>query len=402
MLRVVDLWHRLAADDADALRSAAANADPGEVSAVARLRKEWPADLVRIAIDLARAQRALRRKWPDRAERLLADPEGAEMASSELTARHKAARFLSAAHEGPVLDLCSGIGADTIALAESAPDRCEAIELDEARAFMTKRNAGVRCAVQDARKALVAGALLHLDPQRRTGAGARTRWRFDEHEPGPDTIARVAHEALGCAVKLGPGLDREDPVFRSCLPDCEIEILSEHGSLTQAVAWTGLLRSTSGARATLLSDSGTVTFVGEPEHWGTAPVQDAGIGPWLYEPDPSLERAGLLAAFCREHTLATVHPGLGVLHGEPGLESPWLTSFEVLESLPWQPKRVRAALAAQGAGIVEVKTRGKAIDPDAEQKRLRGDGPHTLTVFVLRLGDRREAFITRRTASART
>ena len=56
-------------------------------------------------------------------------------------------------------------------------------------------------------------------------------------------------------------------------------------------------------------------------------------------------------------------------------------------------------LAERGAGIVTVRTRGAACDPDAWQKALRGRGETPWTVFVLRLGLRRMAYAVRRVNS---
>ena len=50
------------------------------------------------------------------------------------------------------------------------------------------------------------------------------------------------------------------------------------------------------------------------------------------------------------------------------------------------------------AGMVEVKTRGKAVDPDRVQSDLRGDGDTTYTVFILRFDRQVRALVTRRVA----
>ena len=70
--------------------------------------------------------------------------------------------------------------------------------------------------------------------------------------------------------------------------------------------------------------------------------------------------------------------------------------YEVLAQLPWRPRKVKAWLQANDGGIVQVKTRGKAIDTDAVQRQLRGNGAEPYTVFGLRLGTPRIAIIARR------
>ena len=71
----------------------------------------------------------------------------------------------------------------------------------------------------------------------------------------------------------------------------------------------------------------------------------------------------------------------------------------MIEELPAREQTVAAWLAERGAGIVTVRTRGAACDPDAWQKALRGRGEMPWTVFVLRLGLRRMAYAVRRVNS---
>ncbi|MEL7484971.1 MAG: hypothetical protein AAFN41_11550, partial [Planctomycetota bacterium] len=97
--------------------------------------------------------------------------------------------------------------------------------------------------------------------------------------------------------------------------------------------------------------------------------------------------------------VGALHPKLGVLTSDERVESRWLTGFRVLERMPWRVERVREAVASLGGGIVEVKTRGGAADPDRAQRELRGTGERTLTVFVLRFGSAIEAIITERDSS---
>jgi hypothetical protein len=94
------------------------------------------------------------------------------------------------------------------------------------------------------------------------------------------------------------------------------------------------------------------------------------------------------------HGLVEIHPGLGLLGGDAKVQTPWLRGFEVLDVLPWREGKVRQTLRAMDAGIVEVKTRGRAVDPDHTQQSLRGRGHRPLTVFVLRLGKVVKAVVT--------
>ncbi len=362
-------WRKLATIEGVQLVERVADGAP-TIAEMTRLRRTWAPEEVAAAIELARARAKALHKWPDR-HALFADVPGIEMASSAHAARWKARRF--AAHSSPALDLCCGVGGDLMALAERGVD-AEGVELDPLRAWMASRNASRPVRAVDAESLDFTGALVHLDPSRRSVEGKRTI-RYADISPGPAFVERIANEAKGAAIKLMPGIHPNE------LPGGEVEYLSEEGRLTQAVLWTGVLAGETATRATMADRA--ISFTGDA---ASTPAYGE-FDTFVYAPDPALERAGLLGAFCDAHALAMPHPHAGILTGPEAIDSPWLARFRVLEELPWSRKRVKAALGAHGAGIVEVKTRGRVIDTDAEQMALRNEGSRILTVFVVRLGD---------------
>ena len=93
---------------------------------------------------------------------------------------------------------------------------------------------------------------------------------------------------------------------------------------------------------------------------------------------------------------ACVHPKSGLLTAANLVTSPWLTPFELIEQMPWRAPRVKQWLSDHDAGLVEIKTRGKAVDPDQVQRQLRGKGSTSFTVFIIRFDRKVNALITRR------
>src|SRR5262245_58322824 len=81
---------------------------------LARLRKLVPAGLVSAAVRLTLARRKAAEKF-ERGDRMWVEPVGVEQATAEPVARYKAGRFQACPI---VVDLCSGIGGDTLALAD--------------------------------------------------------------------------------------------------------------------------------------------------------------------------------------------------------------------------------------------------------------------------------------------
>lgn len=400
------VWQTLAEPAHEKLIRVASETNPRDVAALDRLRKVIPdRELNRAALLLAEARRKAASKFGQRAAALWGEPQGIEMASSLIVARYKAARFAETFAGEHVLDLCCGIGGDAIALAEAGL-RVTAVDLDPVRAWMAQMNAGKNCEsiCADAADAGLwnGGArAFHIDPVRRTEDGARRIYRLEDLRPGVEVLAQIVERCgangkpngvWGGAMKLGPGVDMDEA---AALGAGEIEVISENGRLTQAVAWFGsLARSAGGTRAaTLLSDAGSTTLRGI--HDATVPPV-APIAQFVLEIDDSVERAGLLNTVCTTIGASMVHPRLGLLTADRSIEHPMLTPFEVLEVLPWKAKRVKAALDALHAGIVEVKTRGGAVNPDQVQTDLRGKGYQLLTVFVLRFDRELRAIIARR------
>src|ERR1700760_2403043 len=95
-------------------RLAAAGSQPGASLALAeRLRREYPASLVAVAMAQQDLRLAAAAKF-SRAPEMLFHRAGYEQASSDTVAAYQAGRLRDA---GRVADLCCGIGGDLIALA---------------------------------------------------------------------------------------------------------------------------------------------------------------------------------------------------------------------------------------------------------------------------------------------
>ncbi len=378
------------------MRARAAEADPSDVTAVARLRKKHSAELVRAALHLAEARRKLVRKWSGEppAHDLVADPEGAEMASGSLASAHKAARFARTLPAQRVWDLCCGIGADAAGLVRAGMD-VVAVDRDPLRAWMAQRNAGCGVRAGDVGSLLESGELgedcFHLDPSRRDDAGRRIRYEL--LTPGPEFIEKICRERTG-AVKLPPGINRGtgevDP------PPGEIEYISERGRMTQAVLWTADLARHEVSATMLRPGCNAESIAGEPDGEHACPWADIEDTAWVHTADPCVERAGLLHELCARARTGLAHPGTGLLCADERSDDPMLSAFRVRAVMAWRREKVRDWLRANEGGLVEIKTRGKAADTDKEQKALRGDGGTPFTVFVLRFGQAVRAIIAER------
>jgi hypothetical protein len=376
------------------LAEAAACGSFDSPATVARLREYGSAEAVRAAIELTRARRKAAAKFP-RADRLVADVEAVEQATSHAVARHKASRFIGRGSEA-VVDLGCGIGGDAIGLASRGLG-VMLVDHRPERAWMARHNVAALSgrrpptAAADATTLPLDDAWYTLDPSRRKAG--RRRHRYADYRPGPAFIERLARVGRGGAIKLGPGVELE------ALPAGEVEFITDRRTLVQAVLWTGELAGAP-RRATVVEPPAELTPEAEPivHELAGDPVEPAygEPGAYLLAADPAVERAGLIGRLAVELDAWSIHPRLGLLSRDQPMRSPFGTAFERLATLPWRSKRVKGWLDAHDGGLVEVKTRGGAVDADREARRLRGAGGTPYTVFILRHDRELRAHIARR------
>lgn len=358
-----------------------------------RLRRAFDDGLARAAAEQAILRRRARAKFPA-AGRMYFDSQALEQASAYPVAAYRAARLRGHA---PLFDLTCGIGGDALALAEAAP--VVALDLEAGRLRLARANARaldlagrVHFLQADARRPpwrLPPGAAAFADPARRQD-GRRTR-HPDLGRPALAELLEWAGEAAALAVKLSPAIDL---AALAHLP-CEVEFIAVGSELREAVLWFGPLCS-GRRRATVLPGPHTLRAPAEPE---------LAIGPparFLIEPNPAVMRAGMVRTLGAQLGAHLIDRTIAFLASEsPPPPTPFAACYEVLEALPFQLKRLRAALRARGVGRVTVKTRGSPLEPQALTRSLRLRGDDEALVILTRAAGRPLALIARPWAGPR-
>lgn len=380
---VVDVEYLRSPAGADALRETAALPLTGNtlVADIASARKRF-GDRAAILVETTLLRRRAAAKLANPDSWLFTD-EALQQATAEPVARHRARRLGGAL----VHDATCSVGTELAALRDSAATVIGS-DLDPVRLAMAHNNVdGVDLCRADALRPITRGAVVVLDPARRSGG----RRRFDPRDYAPplDELLDV-YRHRDTVVKCAPGIDFD--AVRGLGFDGEIELTSLSGSVREACLWSaGLAESGVRRRASLL-DTGEQITDADPDDCAVAPA-----GRWIVDPDGAVVRAGLVRHYAARHWLWQLDPDIAYLSGDR--LPPGVRGFEVLEQLAFGERRLRQALSTRDVGAVEILVRGVDVDPDALRSRLRLRGSQQASVVIARIGSggasRATAFICR-------
>jgi len=346
------------------------------------LSHRYPAHLARLALEIAILRLEARDKFPF-AERLFFTRQAMEQASSYAVSSYRAARF----REFPrVADLGCSVGGDTFALAKLAPTL--GVDLDPLRLRMATANLDALGLIART-QLLQADLTLHLplepgssalffDPARRTGQ--RRIFSVQQYQPPLSVIEGWLPRFPEIGVKISPGVDLAE-LDRY---EAEVEFISLHGELKEAVLWFGALK-TAHRRATILPGLHQL-FATQSSPSSAQPIPVTEPGSYLYEPDPAVIRSGLLDVLAHMLGASQLDPQIAYLTSSRLLPTPFARLWVIEDWLPFQLKRLRHYLRQRQVGHVTVKKRGSPLEPEAliHQLRLKGDQERILVLTHLR------------------
>jgi SAM-dependent methyltransferase len=373
-----------------------------------RLRRTHPADLVAAALTQSRLRAKAATKFGADAALMYFTPAGLEQATGASIAVSRARRYARAGVRR-VVELCCGVGADTIAFARAgihvlAVDRdpltCEMLRANLA-ALRLEALVEVRCA--DARELGVdeyqAGdGAVFVDPARRAERGRV--FDPDAYSPSWGFVLDLAGRAPALGVKTAPGIPHA-----LLPPGAEAEWISVRGGVKEAGVYTGTLAScrrratvhraafadmVSGAMADDVASLATDRAIEDDE----APPVGA-VGRYLYEPDGAVIRAHLVGDVAARLDGRLIDPTIAYITADHLVPTPFATAYEVTDVLPFQLKRLRALVKERDIGTLTIKKRGSAIDPAVLRTQLRPRGANAATLIVTRLAGAPTALLAR-------
>lgn len=346
------------------------------LSEFSMLAKRFPRDLARAALTTAILRGEALSKFPQ-AEKMYFTREALEQATPWPVAVHRALRYQGSEQ---IVDLGCSIGGDALALAASAP--VIGLEQDELRAAMAQENGralGVNLAAVQADASALPFRLtprqaVFFDPARRTEHGRS--YSVDDYQPPLALVHDWLEQTDAVGAKISPGVQLEELAGF----DCEIEFVSLDGALKEAALWFGRFK-TAARRATLLKGGKTFTLTAEEQPG--LPLSEPRA--YLYEPDAAVLRAGLVQTVGADLDAAQLDPEIAYLTADTLTQTPYARVWPVLDWMPFQLKRLRAALRERNIGQVTVKKRGSPIVPEELIQQLKLEGEGSLTLFLTQM-----------------
>ena len=350
----------------------------------AELRDRYPADLVAAALTQQALRVAAKEKF-SRAGEMYFTRNGLEQASGEQVAAHSARRF---AGLPLVADLCCGIGGDLTALA-AATQRVLAVDTVCSNLQFATRNAAVYgafgrvspvCAdVRDLRLAGIPAAF--IDPARRAGGH---RLRTGDSQPPLSWCVALADQMKRVCIKAAPGL------AHALIPaGWEAEFVAVGRNLKEALLWSPAFAATP-RRATVLPGGadavGSHTLIASSAVLPPVLVRDP--GEYLFDPNPAVTRAGLVAELAHDLGAWQLDPMIAFLSMDRPARTPFARTLRVVASLPWREREVAAKLRELGVGTADIRRRGLAGDVQQIHRRLGLRGDKNATIVLTRRNDR--------------
>ncbi|MGH3773069.1 MAG: THUMP-like domain-containing protein [Pseudonocardiaceae bacterium] len=351
-----------------------------ELRVGARLRRDYPAELVSAALAQHELRRHAREKFT-RAERMFFTRAGLEQATAEAVARHRAVRFAGAARVG---DLCCGIGGDLLALAGQR--EVIAVDRDPLHLRMAMLNAeayavaeAVTAVRADVREVDLSGIdAVFVDPARRA---QDKRMRAGDSEPPLSWATSLAERVAAVGIKAAPGIARD-----VIPPGWEVEFIADRRNLKEAALWSPAL-ATAARRATILPEGHVLLPL--PGHQ----VEHRDPGAFLLDPNPAVTRAGLDEDLARALGAWKIDPQIAFLSSDVALRTPFARTLQVLDSGPWDQKALPSRLRALDIGSVDIRRRGLAGNVEDLHRQLKLRGTRCATLVMTRVADRPWALI---------
>ncbi|MFF0550149.1 SAM-dependent methyltransferase [Streptomyces sp. NPDC004311] len=396
----LETFRSLLTDEGRSVLAALQHADPAdEARTAAALRREHADELVTAAVEQVRLRRAAAGRFGEFAPRMYFTPEGLALSSHLAVAEYKLLRVVGEMGVVLIDAMCLGGGHDATVLSWS--HYTAAVDPDPLTVEMAAANREVLDAPmlilrrEDVMTFDSQGEAVFIDLKRHPGP-LRGGAAEAGHPPLSWASDRVRTTGLGW-IRLAPDVRRTLPDLAATGAD-EAEWISYGGEAQEAVLWYlgagGDLEPPAPTRVpvrkvTLLPGGASLTGRGLP-HPAVRP-----LGRYLYEPDPAVVHAGLLAEVAEEVHGGPVDPDGPLLTADAPHRTPFATAHRVTDVLRGEDGAEdrgedlrdllrRALPGGHGVARIVLASPGLDVDPEEFAQHLAPGGPDAPTLFLTR------------------
>ena len=116
-------------------------------------------------------------------------------------------------------------------------------------------------------------------------------------------------------------------------------------------------------------------------------------GEFLLDPNPAVTRAGLVQELARLTGTWKIDEQIAFLSADVAVHTPFARTLRVIDSAPWDQKRLPARLRALDIGAVDIRRRGLAGDVAQLHRQLKLSGSRRATLVMTRAANRPWALI---------
>ena len=337
------------------------------------LRKSLPPRQAAAVVTTLKLRQKARTKFPDDANKMLFTEDSLQQASHPLISQYRSGLLEAES----VLDVCCGIGTDTMAFAKNRK-RALGLDIDSIRIAIARHNAGALCAsvefeVADATDILPTGFdAVFYDPGRRDVHGRRIR-DVELYEPPLSLIRNWKTKEL--LVKLSPAV----AYAQLSTYGGQTEFISVDGNLAEALLWVS--RKPAPPMATLIRSD----LMHHMRHDGDEAANISTPKAWLFEPDPAVLRARLVRQAAASLGGSLLDGTIAYVTMDNRVETPWGRYWRILDWMPFSLKKLRRYLVERDVCHVTVKKRGFPMTPEELINRLRlKKGVHSRVLVLTR------------------
>ena len=337
-------------------------------------------------------------KFP-RANLMKFSRDGLAQASSKYLAEYRTWKMKSKLKEiNNSLDICCGIGGDTIAMALRW--KVFAVDKDENVINIAKHNlkaynlennvefiqGDVVKLVDDVEfiKKIKDVDCIFFDPGRRSKE--KRTVKIEEYQPPLSFVEQLQEISPNICVKISPGADLNRIKY-----DCDIEVVSYKGEVKEIMLWFGGFKIDSNKSqilATKLPEK--ITLVKAEQKLD---VKSSNLKKYLYEPDPAFIKAYLIEDLANKFKLTLINDKIAYLTGDESIDTPLLKKYLVKKVSNIEYKEINYSLSKLNIGKVDFKSRGVNIDLRNIHKKIHGNGRDKGLVIFTKIDGKKQAII---------